>query len=213
MKIQILAAIAGLALAAAPANAVITSIVLGTGPVSSSIIAAPANVQTLSGNTFFGFTERSNFLVSGPANTRPQILPAPLFPNGSVAVPTNTRVSSHFFVFAPTANRTVTGTITFNQHIIGIQRTFGAINAASSLPLRAPGTSYALTSNQGTDGGDTLTFVNSKTLNFSMTATSVNKDMFSVITAVPEPATWAMLLVGFGLVGFARRRQVRAVAA
>jgi hypothetical protein len=46
-----------------------------------------------------------------------------------------------------------------------------------------------------------------------MTATSANKDMFSIITAVPEPATWAMLLVGFGLVGLARRRQVRTVAA
>ena len=30
---------------------------------------------------------------------------------------------------------------------------------------------------------------------------------------VPEPATWAMLLVGFGLVGFARRRRATAVAA
>ena len=30
---------------------------------------------------------------------------------------------------------------------------------------------------------------------------------------VPEPATWALLVLGFGLVGFARRRQVRTVAA
>jgi hypothetical protein len=29
---------------------------------------------------------------------------------------------------------------------------------------------------------------------------------------VPEPSTWAMLLLGFGLVGFARRRQVAAAA-
>ncbi|WP_353199667.1 PEPxxWA-CTERM sorting domain-containing protein [Sandarakinorhabdus sp.] len=213
MKIQILAAIAGLALAAAPANAVITSIVLGGGTsvgVTSSVIAAPGNVQTLSGPTFYGFTEVADILTTP---LRPQILPAPNFPNTSVLVPTGVRVSSHFFVFAPTSTQTVTGTITFNQNIIGLQRTFGAINAARSLQIRAPGTSYALTSNQGTDGGDTFTFVNSKTLNFSMTATSANKDMFSIITAVPEPATWAMLLVGFGLVGLARRRQVRTVAA
>lgn len=31
-------------------------------------------------------------------------------------------------------------------------------------------------------------------------------------SAVPEPETWAMLLVGFGLVGFARRRQVSLAA-
>ena len=30
---------------------------------------------------------------------------------------------------------------------------------------------------------------------------------------VPEPQTWALLLIGFGLVGFARRRQVRLAAA
>ncbi|MFZ4689995.1 MAG: PEPxxWA-CTERM sorting domain-containing protein [Polymorphobacter sp.] len=32
-------------------------------------------------------------------------------------------------------------------------------------------------------------------------------------TAVPEPSTWAMLLAGFGLVGFAARRRQTAVAA
>lgn len=31
--------------------------------------------------------------------------------------------------------------------------------------------------------------------------------------AIPEPKTWAMLLLGFGLVGYARRRQVRLAAA
>ena len=42
-----------------------------------------------------------------------------------------------------------------------------------------------------------------------------NHDDFIVrVTAVPEPASWAMLIVGFGLVGFAsRRRGVTHVAA
>lgn len=33
------------------------------------------------------------------------------------------------------------------------------------------------------------------------------------VTAVPEPATWALLIAGFGLVGVAARRRSRAVAA
>ena len=37
-------------------------------------------------------------------------------------------------------------------------------------------------------------------------------DMVS-LSAVPEPATWAMLIVGFGMVGFAARRSKAAVAA
>jgi hypothetical protein len=34
----------------------------------------------------------------------------------------------------------------------------------------------------------------------------------SLVTGVPEPATWAMMLVGFGLAGFALRRQRRLLA-
>lgn len=33
------------------------------------------------------------------------------------------------------------------------------------------------------------------------------------VTAVPEPATWAMLIAGFGMVGAASRRRTRALAA
>lgn len=34
-----------------------------------------------------------------------------------------------------------------------------------------------------------------------------------VVTAVPEPATWGLMLAGFGMLGFAMRRRSRAVAA
>ncbi|QMW24264.1 PEPxxWA-CTERM sorting domain-containing protein [Sandaracinobacteroides saxicola] len=38
-------------------------------------------------------------------------------------------------------------------------------------------------------------------------------DAVQLFGVVPEPATWAMLIAGFGLVGFAARRRSRAVAA
>ena len=41
---------------------------------------------------------------------------------------------------------------------------------------------------------------------------AVIDDVFLTV-AVPEPATWAMLLIGFGMVGFAARRRNRALAA
>lgn len=210
MKLQILAAASALALAAAPANAVITSIVLNAGPATSSIIAAPADVQTLGGSVFYGFNEVSDVAV---ANPRPLVQAAPTFPNVATRIPAGTTVSSHFFVFAPGASQTISGTITFNQNVIGIQRAPTSINHADSVQIRRQGTSYALLTGQGFETGDSVTFVNDKTVSFTLSATAANRDMFSVITAVPEPASWAMMLAGFGLVGFARRRQVRAVAA
>ncbi len=37
--------------------------------------------------------------------------------------------------------------------------------------------------------------------------------IFATITSVPEPSEWALLVIGFGLVGFAARRRSVAVAA
>ena len=38
-------------------------------------------------------------------------------------------------------------------------------------------------------------------------------DNISVSTAVPEPASWALMVAGFGLVGFAYRRRSTVVVA
>ncbi len=48
----------------------------------------------------------------------------------------------------------------------------------------------------------------------STTSSSANIDNINVTAvrgAVPEPATWAMMIAGFGAVGVAMRRRQRAV--
>jgi hypothetical protein len=47
---------------------------------------------------------------------------------------------------------------------------------------------------------------------FGGTANQIAFDDIALGVAVPEPATWAMMLVGFGVLGFALRRRRRAVA-
>lgn len=63
-------------------------------------------------------------------------------------------------------------------------------------------------------GVNTLTFT---VRNFANGAgsnpTGLRVEVTGTADAVPEPASWALLVVGFGLVGTAARRRVRAVAA
>ncbi|QIK79897.1 PEP-CTERM sorting domain-containing protein [Sphingomonas piscis] len=44
-------------------------------------------------------------------------------------------------------------------------------------------------------------------LALSSSSNSLEVDNFGVVAAVPEPSTWAMMLVGFGGVGFSMRRR------
>ena len=48
-------------------------------------------------------------------------------------------------------------------------------------------------------------------LTLTSSGNSLEADTFGVIGAVPEPSTWAMMLIGFGAVGFSMRRRARAV--
>ena len=71
--------------------------------------------------------------------------------------------------------------------------------------------------NFGTAAGTTVAFFNQsnnglyRVNTFSPGSSSFVTATSSAVGAVPEPATWAMLLLGFGMVGFAmrRRRSVR----
>lgn len=68
-----------------------------------------------------------------------------------------------------------------------------------------------------TIGGNTLTaggyniFFNTLTLN-SGVGNPVGGTLTATVTAVPEPATWALMLIGFGAAGYAMRRRTVRVA-
>ena len=60
-----------------------------------------------------------------------------------------------------------------------------------------------------TNGRLTFTATTSpiRSLQLRSSQNSLEVDNFGVINAVPEPGTWAMMLIGFGAVGFAMRRR------
>ena len=68
-------------------------------------------------------------------------------------------------------------------------------------------TSYGLSF--GTDYGDIDNLLNSTWGEFSgYVPVYIHQDWIeSTLAAIPEPQTWAMMIVGFGAVGFAARRQ------
>lgn len=66
-------------------------------------------------------------------------------------------------------------------------------------------TTYTVTGLVGAGGGSTLEFLGRQDPGFNR-LDNVSVDL-AVPAAVPEPATWAMMLVGFGAIGAAMRRR------
>lgn len=102
----------------------------------------------------------------------------------------------------------------------------GSVDAYNSLRFTGPGYDSGSISASALPGGDNGNqtsgstnrrfFFNFgrgesvKTVTLGSTANSFELDNIA-IAGVPEPTSWAMLVVGFGLVGFARRRREGAV--
>jgi hypothetical protein len=111
--------------------------------------------------------------------------------------------------------QTITGiTGTFNgSAITGLASVFGSNNLFYVTgPSFLDGSGLGFTTAAGT--GVNLFFQDSassfrvNTVNpFTTSFASANATVAQVSSAVPEPTTWAMMLVGFGAVGFAMRRK------
>jgi hypothetical protein len=198
------------AIAAFPANAAVVSGALTGGTALSSggvfqIIANPSGL-TVGNNNFQNnnvrvFNEAQNVVLAGPL--------AVDVVAGNIAA--GTRVSSHYLNFDPGLGQTTAiGSVSFSTPILGVITT--RTNLVGSLLLGAAGVTYLHPTLVGLEPAvDTIGF-SGNTLTFDF-ETGVPGDSIRIITAgVPEPASWAMLIAGFGLVGAASRRR-RTVAA
>jgi hypothetical protein len=143
-------------------------------------------------------------------------LAAPLaFDVGGVA-PAGTKVDSAFFATNSCCATLADTTATFSGKVLGVIFYDGSAGFAASDYLGAPGTTYqespAFCGSCGFEAGDTAGF-SGDTVMFH-TFYSEPGDFARVITAaatVPEPRTWAMMLLGVGAIGaLARRRRLAA---
>lgn len=231
---KLLIAAAASVLAAMPAQAVIVSgaltggTVVTRGGVFEVTTLSSVAVNTINSKNILGLNERQNFTLTSALRVFNIDVAAGVTPTGttgSIVLPSGTRVNSHLIILDPTdtttgptaGGTTASGTVTFNTPILGFIFAQGAAGArgganfTASNYLGAPGTTYGALHSTLEGGVDAVSF-SGKTLTFAMTSGRDVGDYLRVITGVPEPRSWAMMLAGFGLVGFSLRRRRAAVA-
>lgn len=210
-KLALGLALSGAVLAiAAPANAAVTL----------TAAVAPANYST-SGTFTYNFDTRPANLTDGT------IVNPGVTVSGQHAVPYGS--DGGYLSVGPTdgspATLTLSGPITSISFLWGSVDTYNTLTLLGTSNPANSGNPYAFTGidalnpangYQGNGGSVVVTLtltgadVNSITgLEFASSQNAFEVDSLNV-SGVPEPATWAMMIGGFGLVGMAMRRRSRA---
>ena len=118
-----------------------------------------------------------------------------------------TTAASHYIYFDPQSAQSIAGSVTFQFPIIGVFFTKAGLAGSSGL-FGLDSVTYHSGGQTGLElAGDTF-WITNNVLNVSWNSSGPG-DHMRVLTAVPEPGTYAMLLAGLGLLGFIARRRMR----
>lgn len=113
-----------------------------------------------------------------------------------------TVVSSHYVWFDPQRSSTISGSVTFSSRILAVLGSRSELSVTDY--LGNPNVHYVASAARGLERNDQISF-SGNTLNVGLLRASSPGDYVRVITAVPEPSTWMMLILGFGMIGAALR--------
>lgn len=127
---------------------------------------------------------------------------------GSLAA--GTVVNSHYVFFDPGPGRRAIGFVDFDGDILEVLDSRNILNSTDAL-LGNANVNYLNPGARGLENNDQFNIAGNR-LNIDFRASSPG-DFVRVLTvapSVPEPASWAMMIGGFGLVGGAMRRRRKA---
>lgn len=203
MKQILMAGAAVLTVMAAPANAAVVGTLSGSAAPnlltlsSTGLSSGATQVASLSGGTVYtsdqpfadipqGSIFGNTFLAAGPTS-------------GNVAT-LSLLVSTNFLSFL-WGSPDLYNTLTVSSTTAGV--TTSQLFTAATLGIATgPGSASRYVQFSGVPG----TTINSVSFNNVPAVDAFESANFS-LSAVPEPATWAMMLIGFGGIGFAMRRR------
>jgi len=197
------------------------------GPASAAVtlnaVAAPANYSNPDSFTYT-FDTRPGGLVGG------KIVPNEVPQNGNHAQPFGG--AGGYFSVGPSDGSPATFTlgpvsqITFlwgsvdgdpiDYNVLTLLGTHDPDNGGAAYVFNGNDILHPADGNQGVGGTAlvTLTFTGADRFNFTGLQFNASVNAFEIdsmnVTAVPEPATWAMMIGGFGLIGLSMRRRRRA---
>lgn len=171
----------------------------------AALLSAPAHALVTVDATSF-----DSAVVANPAGPYTSIgfTDAGLSPSFSEYVTFTNTLGGLYNLDANSASRFTT----FTSGIL----TLAGSTVATLQPLVSDGTQYWRTTNVLLDPGQyTLTLTGNVAMDGDTQPPGVAGGTISIrpVSALPEPATWAMMLLGFGFVGHAIRRRKRGVAA
>ena len=170
-----------------------------TVPLTGSTPFNTVGADNFNSPNLFGFNESQNILLASALSMNV---------GGTIAA--GTQVASHYIFFDPVSG-SVIGTVDFDADVLGIITSSGLLLASDG--LANTGVTYLNPGLRGLEAGDfaTITAGNQRQISVNFTASSPG-DYIRVITAfspgaVPEPASLALVGLGFAAAGFARRRK------
>lgn len=209
MRKGLLSAVAAIAVAAsAPAFAGPTINAVSNGTTVSGTI-----IQAFSGNGPDGshFTGGVNGTTTGVVNTYTQDVAGEAVINAQHSGDFLGIQNGTYTINLPTG----TTMLSFLVGTLDSYNTVQLITSTGSYVLNGAGIAGGMIAlGGGTGGSVTYTFAPGETLLSAIFSSDTKSfEIDSIASATPEPATWGMMILGFGLAGGAMRRRTRKLAA